>query len=106
MLQTNEFKKLVVSLSLCTEKEIDIFSTAISSTFSTIKTEVITPHIQNEQFVISTDPANWLLLNDNIKTMIVKRVPPPPLDEHFAFPLDKNNRRFTAFSYKRYLTNG
>lgn len=79
---------------------MDVFSTAISSIFSTIKTEVITPHIQNEQFVITTDPANWPLLNDNIKTIIVKRVPPFPLNEHFAFPLDKDNRRFTAFSYK------
>jgi hypothetical protein len=38
--------------------------------------------------------------------MIVKRGPPPPLDDNFVFPLDEDIYQFTTFSYKRYLTNG
>lgn len=43
-------------------------------------------------------------LNDNLKTMIVQRGPPSPLNGNFLFPLEEDNCQFTTLSYDRYIT--
>lgn len=85
--------------------DIDLTNTLASLKDSS--NHLISSESKELTLILGTDPANWpSFLSDKLKTIIVEKGPPSPIDDSFVFPLDDNNRRFTVFNYQRCLSNG
>jgi len=85
--------------------DIDLTNTLASLKDSS--NNLISSESKELTLILGTDPAIWpSFLSDKLKTIIVEKGLPFPIDDSFVFPLDDNNRRFTVFNYQRCLSNG